>query len=259
MATIKVKKLTVSLIALMLGQIAVSEMRTWTTTKGASYTAEYVAELFGKVTLRDAAGKEFRVPLDAFSEHDQKYLRVMVPPEMEIKFDKKNNPFPPRKMIGERFNERVSIESRAAVRKISSRLFTSSLNLEIFLVGTAIENRSYILLSKSEFKFLFGPEADSTREFKLEPVVIADFIDDTHFAHRGETYLGYLAVISDARGNIVKTQTDIDVWIESPAVIEELRKLAVRGAPSVRSRYFDQTGHKVDPPRTQYYTERLRY
>ena len=259
MATIKVKKLTVSLIVLMLSQIAVSEMRTWTTAKGASYTAEYVAELFGKVTLRDAAGKEVRIPVDEFSEHDQKYLRVMVPPEMEIKFDKKNNVFPPRKMIGERFNERASIESRATVRKISSRLFTSSLNLEIFLVGTAIENRSYILLSKSDFKFLFGPEAGSTREFKLDPVVIADFIDDTHFSHRGERYLGYVAVISDARGNIVKTQTDIDAWIESPAVIEELRKLAVRGAPSLRSRYFDKTGRKVDPPRTQYYTERLRY
>lgn len=253
------KKLIISLIILILGQIAVSEMRPWATTNGVSYRAEYVTELFGKVTLRDAAGREVRIPVSAFSEHDQKYLRVMVPPEMEINFDRKNNAFPHRMMIGERFNERVSIESRVTVRKISDRMFTSSLNLEVFLVGSAIENRSYILLSKSDFKFLFGPEADSTREFKPDPVTVADFIDDTHLSHRGEIYLGYLAVISDASGNIVKTQTDIGAWIEEIAVIEELRKLAVRGAPSLRSRYFDETGRKVDPPRTRYYTERLSY
>lgn len=253
------KKLSISLIILMLGQIAASEMRTWVTTNGVSYTAEYVVDLFDKVTLRDAEGKEVRIPVGAFSEFDQKYMRVMVPPEMEIKFDVKRNEIPPPKAIGLRFNRRESIDARVTVRKVSNRLFTSSLNLEIFLVGTAFENESYILLSKSDFKFLFGLDFDSTREFKLDQFIVSDFIDDTHIDHRGEKYLGYLAVITDARGNIVKTQSDIGDWIRDPSVIDELRNLSVRGVTSIRSRYFDKTGRKVPPPRTRYYTERLNY
>jgi hypothetical protein len=112
------------------------------------------------------------------------------------------------------------------------------------------------LLSKSDYKFLFETDSDKVVNFTPDPVTVSLYTDDSN-QRRGEEYLGHLIVISDARGNIVKTQTDIGEWIESPAVIENLRMLALRGASTIRSRYFDKTGKKVDPPRTQFYKQRL--
>ncbi len=253
------KKSITYLAVLMLSCSVYAEVRAWADKKGSVYKAEYIIELFDKVTLRDMNGKEFRIPVEELSENDQKYLRVMVPPEIKIDFSKKTDIAPKKYEIVSIISDSLIISPVITVQKVSRRSFTSSLNLEVFLIAQAIENKAYILLSESDFKFLFGPESDSAKEFKPDPVKVTEFVDDTHVDHRGEKYLGYLIVISDARGNVVRTQTDIGAWIEEIAVIEELRKLAVRGAPSLRSRYFDETGRKVDPPRTRYYTERLNY
>ena len=252
------KKIIIYLTVFILVISARSEVRTWKDNQGKTYEAELVAELFDKATLRDVKGVEFRIPIEDLSENDQKYLRVMVPPEMKIEFSMKTEAVPLPKALLPDKGSAISkvIYPSVTVQKLSRRLFTSSLNLELFLVGKGPERRDFILVSKSDYNFLFQVDSDSVNKFTPDPVTVSLFTDDSQ-DRRGEEYLGHLIVISDARGNIIKTQTDIDAWIESPAVIEELRKLALRGAATVRSRYFDKTGRKVDPPRTQFYKARL--
>jgi hypothetical protein len=235
-----------------------AEVRTWKDNQGKTYEAELVAELFDKATLRDVKGVEFRIPIEELSENDQKYLRVMVPPEMKIEFSVKTEAVPLPKALQPDKGQALTkiIHPSVTVQKLSRRLFTSSLNLELFLVGKGPERRDFILLSKSDYKFLFETDSDKVVNFTPDPVTVSLYTDDSN-QRRGEEYLGHLIVISDARGNIVKTQTDIGEWIESPAVIENLRMLALRGASTIRSRYFDKTGKKVDPPRTQFYKQRL--
>ncbi len=232
---------------------AFSEVRIWNDKDGNAYEAEYVRELFDKLTLKTTDGKEVRIPIEDFSEHDQKYLRVMVPPNISISFRKESwtKDKPPE--LWPTKDVTTVIRGKLTVEKESKRPFTSGLIAEIFLIAEELDGDNYILLSKTKSRFLLVDQNENTFVLKTHLVEPRRYWDDSKML-RGEEYKGYLVVISDTRGNILQIKTDIPGgWIEQPEVIENLRKLAVVGAPSIRSRHFDKTGAKAEVPRPKFY------
>jgi len=237
-----------------------AEIRIWNDKNGNTYEAEYVRELFDKLTLKTTDGKEVRIAVEDISEHDQKYLRVMVPPNLSIDFSKKTSIKDKPKELWDTDDDTITvIKGEVTIVKESKRPFTSGLKAELFLIADEINgNGNFILLSKTDSSFLLGEHNDDTHVFKFEPVEAQRYLEYNEIQRRGEEYRGYLVVISDTHGNIVQTKTDIREWIEAPEVIENLRELAVRGAPSIRSRHFDKTGSKVKVPRPKFYFPKNR-
>lgn len=225
------------------------DTRIWEDQSGKQYEAEYVREIFDKVTLRMADGQEVRIAVENLSEHDQKYLRVMVPPELEI--DVTTSSRPRSKQFDDQYDQDNDITTfltaTAEIRKKSKRPFTSRLTAELFLVAQEIQDRDYyILLSKTDSSFLLGDHNDGVHTFKTEAVTLMEYTEWDR-QRRGPDYIGYVLTISDVNGDIVSVSTDID-WLADK--VPELRELYTRGAASRYSRYFDkETVQKKRVPR----------
>jgi len=230
-----------------------SEMRIWEDRDGNRYKAEFVREFFNKLTIRDVNGKEYRFTVDDLSEHDQKYIRVMVPPVMEIGFLKKTRIKPKPPELSDDDNDTITILSAAvAIAKKSKRPFTSRLTAEVYLIAGEVDGENYVLLDRFESGFLFAQE--DIHEFKTEPIEVTAYTEYTN-QRRGEEFLGYLVAVSDARGNIVQISTDID-WLSDK--VKRLRDLYLRGRASRYIRHFNRDVQKTEVPRPVYYSSRPR-
>jgi hypothetical protein len=234
-----------------------ADYRVWEDQDGNRYEAEFVRELFDKVTLREKSGKEHRLALEELSEIDQKYIRVMVPPNMsvEARVDTTIKPKPVETMDLDRDQTWIHV-GKVEITKKSRRAFTSRLYASMYLIAEELDGDNYILLSKTESDFLFDLDFQNTHSFETDPVETRQFAEYNGIQRRGEEDVRYLLVIRDAQGNIVLTDTDDGDWLMQPAVIEALDELYIRGKGSVYSRHFDQTGQKTMVPRPKYYTSR---
>jgi hypothetical protein len=240
-------------LALSIGVSA--EYRTWEDRDGNKIEAEFVRELFDKVTLRKKDGSEVRMNVEEFSDLDQKYFRVMVPPEIEVSARTSSDIVPKEWERWPNNDQKQRHKVTVTISKKSRRQFTSRLKAELFLVAKEYNaNGNYILLTKTDSDFLFSEKNDDTHVFTSNPGETEIFKQKTSNQLRGETLEGYLLVVSDMQGNILETKTDIPGdWIEKPEVIANLRELAIRGAASVRSRHFDKTGKRAEVPRVNDY------
>jgi len=227
-----------------------AEVRIWTEKDGTQYEAEFVRELFNKVTLRDAQGNEHRIAVEDFSEHDRKYLRVKVPPVVDIEIRKIVEIKPkPIEVYDMDDNVNSLIRAEVHIKKKSRRIFTSRLRAELFFIAEELDGKNYILLGKSETSFLLGEHNDNMHEFTSDPVETVSY-RDYNTDLRGSAYVGRVLAISDADGNVVQVDSDIK-WLENK--VEELRELYIRGAASVYSRHFDkETVQKTKVPRARY-------
>jgi len=235
-----------------------AEMRIWEDKDGNRYEAAFVREFFDKMTLRKKDGTEVRIPVEDFSDHDQRYMRVRVPPQITIDFSKKSwiKPKPPEMWATE--DVQTMVKGTATVHKDSKRTFTSRLSAELFMIAKEVDGDDFFLLSKTDSSFLLGDHDDNTHVFSSEPDFTRKYDELGPSSWRGEQYDGYLIIISDRNGNTLATKTDIPGnWIDTPEVIENLRELYLRGAASVRSRHFDKTGKKskLTRPKPRPYSE----
>lgn len=233
-----------------------ADFRLWEDVQGKQYKAEFVQELFGKITLRDEKGMEFRLAVEELSELDQKYLRVKVAPEMEIDFSKTSSLKPKPKETMDLDNDTIMIyEAKVTLKKISKRPYTSRLYVTLYLIAEDVTGGGYLLLNKTDYDFVFTDKANPA--FTSDPVTTRVFDQNSVTSERrGERYAGYLVVVRDFEDNIVAVKTDLPDWITKPDVISSLRNLYMHGSGSLRSRYFDKTGCKAPVPRPQYYVQR---
>jgi len=254
------KTLIFCLIIFSFYGVSFAEMRTWIDISGSRYEGEFVRELFDKITVRDAQGKETRLSVEDLSEHDQRYLRVKIPPQVEISFLRNTRLLPlPWDLWYEDSAQMNEISGKVTVQKISKRPFTSHLSAEIYLIATEKDGDNYILLSKNDSSVLFSEDNENQHTFKVDPVITRVYTEFNGIQRRGEEYRGYLIVILDANGNTISTKTDIPgEWVTNPETIVNLRELAVWGAASIRSRHFDKTGRKTDVTRPKFYVPPTR-
>jgi len=245
------------LIFFLFASTQAAEIRTWEDTQGNRYEAEFIRELFDKVTLRDMQGKEYRIAVEDFSEHDQKYLRVEVPPV--VKFDVRTTiTVPPKPEENwDMDNDKIkNFRSKVRVEKVSRRLFTSRIRAEIFHIAKEIDGENYVLLGKTESSFLLGEHNDNMHTFTSDPVQTKVYTEYTGVDQRGWEYIGYVLAISDKLGNITQVESEVK-WLEDK--VPQLRELYTRGAVSVYSRHFDkETVQKTKVPRPTYMTTRHR-
>jgi len=233
-----------------------AEFRIWEDRDGTQFEAEFVRDLFDKVTLRTRDGKEIRVGADEFSDLDQKFLRVMVPPSIDVDTKLRRKKKVKTVELVPRIHDTFLVTETVTVEKKSNRQFTSRLRLEIFLIAQEREKSgNYILLGYDQISFLMNQGDNDLFVFTTATVEEDQFFLNAAQQRKGEEYVGYILQITDMQGNRVDTEISIvGKWPKNPELIPNLRELWTRGAASKRSRHFDRnTGLKVKVPRLPYF------
>jgi len=219
-----------------------NEIRAWSIKEGKALEGEFVTLIGGKVTLKDAHGRVAKIPLDRFSEEDQKYIELARPPKFNIDFSKTSS-----QVIVETSTPYWEAEGRAGrtdhdyifgarLKQVSAGEYNHELKVEFFAIGEEVSGDNYILLDRQKSCFTPTREHEWIHEFHGDPVRLTrqDFVSQ----NIGQKYGGYLVVVTDERGIIVD-QGSSHKWL--PGILGELRQLPV-------GKHFDKTGTRVFPP-----------
>lgn len=228
------------------------EFRVWETVNGDQFEGRFVKELFGKLTIESENGTIEIIEVQELSELDQKFIRTKIPPEIEAKVFRTSNQISPRpadRPLPITINE---YQLKIEIKKKSQRPFTSRLKAELFMIAEEAISSDYVLMDLTQKEFIFPAITKNTTVEILSPWVKMQIYQGGYMGagtRIGQSYAGYLMVISTMQGDIVYTDTSLRPWIEDPEVIKNLRQLWINGKASWVSRFFDKTGKKILPPR----------
>lgn len=236
-----------------------ADFRIWEDREGNQYDAEFIREMFDKVTLRTREGKDVRMMIKEFCDNDQKYFRVMIPPNITVDVDPRSR-VKEKPWEGNPESSFITTNHRLAVNieKKSKRIFTSRLFVETFQIAKErdVNRHHFVLMDVSKSDFLLDESKGNKFVFKTKSFDAEQYIQKgTQGQYRGEEYVGYIVLVTDAQGNIIERKSSIaGKWSKEADLLPKLRDLWTRGRASKRSRHFDKNGDKVALPRVRHFT-----
>ena len=179
-------------------------LRTWTSTSGETFDGEYIMVMGGKVVLRDAKGKNRKIPLDLFSEKDRTFMELENPPEFKIELARKSNqykwPIKRDSLDLDKLPGVLDYVFTAKIKQDSSGYYPHELHVEFFAIGEEIDGENFILLDKQESTFIPSEQKRSEyHTFSGRTVRLYDY-EFREDGRRGQRYGGYLVVVTDSRG-----------------------------------------------------------
>jgi len=224
------------------------KIRIWTGADGEALEAEFVVVIGDKAVLKDARGRQRKIPLDQLSDEDQLFIGLANPPRFNIDFSRKSSkrsinegPFVDEPQWVPRIYDYIF---SARLKQVSAGEYNHELKVEFFAIGEEIAGDNFILLDRQESRFTPSKENGRTHEFSGGEVML-EVRDWTFFAdlYKGEKYGGYLVVVTDERGKIIDTGSS-HKWL--PGLVDTLR-----GFPL--GKHFDKTGTRTYPPGYNYW------
>jgi len=189
-----------------------AEMRTWSPLEGDAVEGEYVSVVFDNIVLRDADGREFKLPLHAVSEADRKYVELANPPKLTVDLlESADQVFVKTSPIWED-NSPVTLLRHAfgaRIKQTGQGDYNHELRVEIFAVAQQVYDTSkYHLVYRWESE-PFRLTAGNNRRIECRgprSVDIAKFLLDGRYP-RGQRYAESLIVVRDERGEVVAYNT----------------------------------------------------
>lgn len=82
------KMLIILLSLAFVGGSSHADIRGWTTTGGKTIEAEFVTYIGGNVILRNAKGKQIKMPPSQFSAEDLSFIELQIPRSLIFSFQK---------------------------------------------------------------------------------------------------------------------------------------------------------------------------
>jgi len=211
-------------------------MRNWTI-GGKSLEAGFVTVIGRDAVLRDARGKQRKVPLDKLSAADREFVELAQPPTFNIDFGKKTSQW---KLPVSPFNSQVpptmfDYVFSAKLRQTSAGAYNHELKVEFFAIGEEYDGDKYILLDRGEGTFV--PTKENKRSYKLSGKKVEMYTREMDGVIRGTKYYGYLVVVTDERGKIIQHKASNE-WLYEH--LDSLKKMQV-------GRYMDKTCTRTFP------------
>jgi hypothetical protein len=196
--------------------------------------------------LKSARGDIKKVPMNQFSEEDLRHITMLTPPEFNVEFQKTVDQatFNSNDETGQERPPEDRCHYGVEIRQAGSQEYNHRIDAEIFAIGEERLGDKNILLDRQTTSFTPSEQNKrshsfmSPREVILENYVVSD-------EPRGETYYGYLVILRDERGKVIKVKTSNDWLYEN---VDNLKKLQP-------GNYFDKTCTRVyptQPPCTYY-------
>ncbi|WP_372795870.1 SHD1 domain-containing protein [Pontiella sp.] len=203
-----------------------SPFRVWTLKSGQSFEAEYISKIGDKLVLRNAKGKQVRVPVADVSEDDINFIKLSNPPKFDVgivrssksykielsTYELDRNNTPPRVL---------DWEFGAKVRRKGSGDYPFALTLEYFVIGQQyLDADKYRILDHQSANFIPNEMKDGSFEFKGDRVSRL-FDWDLNDARRGMRLAESLVLLTDSRGEIIASSSTANWLMDN---LDELRK-----------------------------------
>lgn len=221
-----------------------AEMRYWRNVDGKRFEGEFSQELFDVYYIRTPGGAEIKIPIDKLDPVDAEFLKVSVPPKVEVKFlksgmvKKRHDSVEPDDVI-------EIVTGKATIKKISKLAYVGTLTAEVFMIAKernreVNKNDVYRLITKKRESFTFSEEKNAKYEITLTGEARSFVRDDLNDAFWGCEYFGYVVLVTDAKNNVVAIDSKLrDFNAENVA---DLRKVPVNS-------FFNERGQRVPVPR----------
>lgn len=207
---------------------AQAETRIWTDfASGNQLEAEYVSVQSGKVLLKDAHGKNVRVPVASLSSDDLLYIELANPPRITVDFIESFDQRDPRPSPIWVNNSPVHVfhySFGARVKQKSAGPYNHELTLEIFAIGQQdLDRDKYRLLSRIKSE-PFVLTKDNGREFELRDDGIVQLMRYKLAGQypRGERFAENLILVTDVRGEVVGHNSTRKWLFENRELIKKL-------------------------------------
>jgi hypothetical protein len=219
-------------------------MRLWTSGDGKTLEGEFVTLMAGQVVIKNAKGKQLKIPIEQLSPEDRIYIELATPPEFGIEFSKKSEQvLPPEDspFIGgdARPFQAFDFIFGAKVRQKTSRLYNHELMVEYFVFAEEVDGDNYVLMDRQSSAFAPTPENKQSLDFYGKKTRIQQQAVRVQAPMRGTKYGGYLITITDERGKIIQYKTSHEWLFEN---MENLKKVPV-------GKHFNKDCNRVGPPR----------
>ncbi len=215
-----------------------SPMRLWANSAGKTVEAEYVSMVAGQAILRNAKGKQLKIPIEQLSVEDREYIELANPPDLDITFTKKSS----QRMIevtpyvNEEPPRILDYVFGVKVRQVSAMEYNHELNVDFYAVGQRFVNQDeYCLLEHQNSRFVPTRENQRSHQFLGDEVEVMEY--DLSGARRGRRYAENLVVVTDDRGKIVAHSTSAKWLIDN---FENLKKMQV-------GRFMDKNCIRIIP------------
>jgi len=239
-----------------------AEVRMWTGEDGKKFRGEFTRQLLGRIQVRDTEDKLRLIPVEKLSTADLNYIQTTTCPEMNIQVRKSSRQRPVLEWTIQ--GDRTELYTLKAKLSKKSRMDSKAkLTAELYVIGTMVDSKDWVLLEKYTSKFVFPEGKKSEHEFVVKDVHCRTYCatwanDGLPNFNRGMEYLGYIAVVLGPKGDIFAYDTNLGTenWLEDgvPAAVEKLRKRYKEGRGSQFSRLFNEKIQKATVPQVPWYT-----
>jgi hypothetical protein len=193
--------------------VATAEMRVWHCRDGQAVAGEFERMQMGKVFLRGEDKRIVSLTMTNLVAADLRYVYAKVPPEIEIRFSKKEKkvPVPP----DARQDDVVGVTATVDVKKTSRLPFEGVLQGELYLIGKEVATEDYRLFDKKEFSVSFpNPEKNL---FEIQRYAELFTYDEYDTRRRGALYAGYVVAIYGLDGNLMDFSTNLS-WVKEEQI-----------------------------------------
>lgn len=204
------KKSTAAFIIALWGLVcaAHAEFRVWSSKDGISNVeAQFIQMAGNKVVLEKKDGTRVMVPRSKLCDKDQEYLASIVPPEIAIKIDKDTS----TEKTSESYyteHKRDTIVIKVSIKKSSKDPCTQKFKATLYVVAGSYSGGSSRVIATTDKSFSF--EKDDAIELKASGSV--EYSNSYSSGKSGEEYEGYIVVVEDEKGQVVKVDTNKSVY-----------------------------------------------
>lgn len=205
-------------LVLLPASLCAEEVRIWKDSDGKTIEAEYVKTLGDKVVLQLGDGQEIRVSLNSLSKRDQRYLKMLAIPRIDldvsVRLDRENvSSRKPRRAVQ---IQSETIEASVSVQKTSPAPYDLPLRVELSLLGKLENKDVFVVLSRSGERFRFSAENENAFSVDSSPVSLQQLESGVQ---RGVEYAGYVAAVTDRAGELIAVKGSESAFEEHAAEI----------------------------------------
>jgi len=220
------------------------KMRIWTLLDGRTIEAEFVNFFGGKVVLKNARGKTYKILPEKFSAEDIEYSELARPPDFSLNFMKNfkqvsfNGGFYDYEHWARPPEQRGHYGIQ--LKQTSTGEYNHELKVEIFVVGQqrGTSKPGHMLLDRQKTAFKPFEQQKFLYEFTSPREVVLNNYSVVYYSTvHGEKYLGYLVTITDERGELIAVESSTKWLYEN---LENLKELSV-------GNYMDKTCRRTYP------------
>ena len=220
------------------------EARVWTLKSGKTFEAKYKRVFGNKILFIDSEGKKKKVKKRFLSAEDLSFIELKNPPKLDLDIRKKSSLMQYSNRFDTTELPKVFVwEFGARIRKVSSGKYKHPLKLEMFVIAKQLHhNHKFILLDHQIYNISFKDKKKTQIEWWSPRITsVEEYYVVNNMASRGETYKGYLLLVTDPQGKVIAKKVTNKWMLKN---VKELRKRSV-------GNYIDETGTRVYPGRPQ--------